>query len=72
MTEDRKRKSEYGDQNRLCLRVKDRNESNSAPMAEWRKGAILQRVDDCGVFKGLGVAKRYCRRDSIGDRFSQG
>ena len=23
-------------------------------------------------FKGLGVAKRYCRRDSIGDNFVQG
>ena len=24
------------------------------------------------AFKGLGIAKRYCRRDSIGDNFVQG
>ena len=33
------------------------------------KRAVSQRPDTELVFKGLGVAKRYCRRDSIGDSF---
>ena len=36
------------------------------------KGAILQPARPGRAFKGLGVAKRYCRRDSIGDNFVQG
>ena len=35
------------------------------------KGAILQPPGPGRAFKGLGVAKRYCRRDSIGDSFVQ-
>ena len=35
------------------------------------KRAVAQRPDSELVFKGLGVAKRYCRRDSIGDSFLQ-
>ena len=34
-----------------------------------RKGAILQPARPGRAFKGLGGAKRYCRKDSIGDRF---
>ena len=33
------------------------------------KGAVLQPFDHGRVFKGLGIAKRYCRMDSIGDMF---
>ena len=36
------------------------------------KGAVLQHPGPGRAFKGLGGAKRYCRRDSIGDRFAQG
>ena len=36
------------------------------------KGAVSQRPSLGRAFKGLGVAKRYCRRDSIGDNFVQG
>ena len=36
-----------------------------------RKGAVLQRSKPGWAFKGLGVAKRYCRRNSIGDTFMQ-
>ena len=35
------------------------------------KRAVSQRPDTELVFKGLGVAKRNCRRDSIGDSFLQ-
>ena len=35
------------------------------------KGVVSQRPDSELVFKGLGVAKRNCRRDSIGDSFLQ-
>ena len=35
------------------------------------KRVVAQRPDSELVFKGLGVAKRYCRRDSIGDSFLQ-
>ena len=35
------------------------------------KGAVLQPLGPGRVFKGLGVAKRYCSIDSIGDRFSR-
>ena len=35
------------------------------------KGAILQPFDHGRVFKGLGIAKWYCRRDLIGDSFVQ-
>ena len=35
------------------------------------KGAVLQPPGLGRAFKGLGVAKRYCRRDSIGDSFSR-
>ena len=31
----------------------------------------MQPSDHGRVFKSLGVAKRYCRGDSISDRFSQ-
>ena len=41
-------------------------------LAALRKGAILQRSGAQRVFKGLGVAKRYCRRDSIGNSFVRG
>ena len=34
-----------------------------------QRSAILQPFSPGRAFKGLGVAKRYCRRDSIGDRF---
>ena len=37
-----------------------------------RKGAILQPARPGRAFKGLGGAKRYCRKDSIGDNFAQG
>ena len=35
------------------------------------KGAIVQPSDPGRAFKGLGVAKRYCRRDLISDSFVQ-
>ena len=35
------------------------------------KGAVLQQSGPGRVFKGLGVAKRYCGRGSIGDSFVQ-
>ena len=35
------------------------------------KGAGLQPSGTGRAFKGLGVAKWYCRRDSIGDTFVQ-
>ena len=35
------------------------------------KRAVSQRPNTELVFKDLGVAKRYCRRDSIGDSFLQ-
>ena len=38
---------------------------------ELRKGAVLQYPGVQRAFKGLGVAKRYCRRDLIGDTFVQ-
>ena len=34
-----------------------------------QKRAVSQRPDTELFLKGLGVAKRYCRRDSIGDSF---
>ena len=34
-----------------------------------RKGAVPQHPGPGRAFQGLGVAKRYCRRDSIGDSF---
>ena len=34
-----------------------------------RKGAVLQLCGPEQSSKGLGVAKRYCSIDSIGDRF---
>ena len=36
-----------------------------------RKGAILQPARPGRAFKGLGDAKRYCRKDLIGDNFAQ-
>ena len=36
------------------------------------KQAVLQPSGPGRAFKGLDSAKRYCRRNSIGDRFSQG
>ena len=39
---------------------------------DLHKGAVLQHPGPGRTFKGLGVAKRYCRRDSIGDSFVQG
>ena len=36
-----------------------------------RKEAVLQPSGPEQAFKGLDVAKRYCRRDSIGDSFLQ-
>ena len=36
------------------------------------KRAVLQPSRSGRVFKGLGVAKRYCGRGSIGDSFVQG
>ena len=36
------------------------------------KRAILQRSGAQRVFKGSGVTKRYCRRDSIGNSFVRG
>ena len=38
-------------------------------MDSLHKGAILQQFAEQRVFKGLGVAKRYCTIDSIGDTF---
>ena len=38
---------------------------------ELHKGAVVQHSDPGRAFKGLGVAKRYCRRDSISDSFVQ-
>ena len=35
------------------------------------KGAVLQPSGSGRAFKGLGVAKRYCRRNSLGDTFMQ-
>ena len=35
------------------------------------KGAVLQPSWPGQAVKGLGIAKRYCRIDSIGDRFMQ-
>ena len=36
-----------------------------------RKGAVTQPSGPGRDFKGLGVAKRYCRKDPIGDIFTQ-
>ena len=36
-----------------------------------QKGAITQQPSDQRTFKGLGVAKRYCRISLIGDTFMQ-
>ena len=36
------------------------------------KGAVLQPPGPGRAFKGLGVAKRYCRRKVNGDRFPHG
>ena len=38
---------------------------------DLHKRAVLQLPDSGRIFKGLGVAKRYCRRDSHGDIFVQ-
>ena len=35
------------------------------------KGTVLQRPDPGRIFKGLGVAKRYCRRKVIGNTVLQ-
>ena len=35
------------------------------------KGAIMQQFSARRVFKGLGVAKRYCSTDLISDTFVQ-
>ena len=35
------------------------------------KEAVVQRCNPGPVFKGLDVAQRYCRRDSIGDTVVQ-
>ena len=43
----------------------------SSTSASLHKRVVSQRPDSELVFKGLGVAKRYCRRDSIGDSFLQ-
>ena len=40
-----------------------------AHVSGLRKGAVLQHPGHGRAFKGLGVAKRYCRRDSICDTF---
>ena len=41
--------------------------------SEREKGNYNKRgLHTGGTFKGFGVAKRYCRRDSIGARFLQG
>ena len=41
------------------------------PVDSLHKGGISQSPGPGRAFKGLGVAKRYCRMDSIGDRFFQ-
>ena len=40
-------------------------------LAALRKGAILQLSGPGRVFKGLGLAKRYCSTNSIGNTFTQ-
>ena len=35
------------------------------------KGTVVQRSSERRVFKGFGVAKRYCRIDLIGDTVVQ-
>ena len=42
-----------------------------AHVSGLRKGAVLQHPGHGRAFKGLGVAKRYCRRNSISDTFMQ-
>ena len=46
-------------------------ESLEAKEKGLHKGAVLQHPGGGLVFKELGVAKRYCGRDSMGNRFSQ-
>ena len=42
---------------------------SSAPWALIYQGAVAQRSGAGRVFKGLGVAKRYCRINVISDTF---
>ena len=46
-----------------------RRESSTGRLAH--KGAVLQPSGLRWAFKGLGIAKRYCRRNSNGDSFVQ-
>ena len=42
-----------------------------APLTPLQKGPVSQLLSPGRVGKGLGVAKRYCRMDVIGDTFLQ-
>ena len=54
-------------------RIKNRNtEGNYHRDGLRTKQAVLQPSGPGRAFKGLDSAKRYCRKNSIGDRFSQG
>ena len=45
---------------------------SSGARGKWiAKGAILQPSGPGWTFKGLGVAKRYCRDNLVGDIFVQ-
>ena len=49
-----------------------RNAEGNPQREGLHKRGVLQHPGPGRAFKGLEVAERYCRRDSIGDRFSQG
>ena len=53
-------------------RIQNRKKTTTNNEERLRKGAILQPARPGRAFKGLGVAKRCCRRDSISDNFVQG
>ena len=60
----------------LVQDLNDRTAPDSVPdCAHHRtglhKGTVVQRSSERRVFKGFGVAKRYCRIDLIGDTVVQ-
>ena len=58
--------------NGWTFRIPRRRRSPGTPRrTALHKGAVLQLSGPGRAFKGLGVAKRYCRMDSIGDTLTQ-
>ena len=52
----------------------DQADSRGPLVHQWtglQKGTVSQLPDPGRVYKGLGVAKRYCRITVIGDTFLQ-